>query len=300
MIGIGVAAGLGTAFAWAVSSTIHTAISRMLGVHGCMMLRQPLAVVALFIPCVLAGQFQAYSLYALGLAAFSGIMGVVICDWCLYEGVLRIGIRPAMVCQSLYTCFTAVLGSILLGEHLGIQGMCGIAIATTGVILVIVAEQGRSSAAAHPVPRGVWAVGVGLALCAAVAMALGFVSSKAALQEGIPPLMLAFLRNAVGAATLVGVGIGLHRIRSTLDGLRANPRIIRLLLAGCFFGPAGGIWLSTVALEYAPAAVASMLIGMQPVALLLVSGIWERRCPTLGSILGSCVACGGAALMLLR
>lgn len=299
MIGIGVAAGLGTAFAWAVSSTIHTSISRSLGVHGCMMLRQPLAVAALFLPCLLAGQFQTYSFYALFLAAFSGVMGVVVCDWCLYEGVLRIGIRPAMVCQSLYTCFTAVLGSFLLDEHLGLQGMLGIGIATAGVILVILAEQSRS-AAVQPLERGQWGLGIFLALCAGVAMAIGFIGSKAALQEGIPPLMLAFLRNLVGSMALWGVGVGLHRIRSTLDKARNHPGLIRLLLTGCVVGPAGGIWLSTVALEYSPAAVASMLIGLQPIALLVVSGVWERRCPSMGSILGSCVACGGAALMLLR
>jgi drug/metabolite transporter (DMT)-like permease len=55
-----------------------------------------------------------------------------------------------------------------------------------------------------------------------------------------------------------------------------------------------------VALEYAPVAVASTLIGMQPVALLLVTGIYERRCPSPGSIIGACAACAGTAILLLR
>jgi drug/metabolite transporter (DMT)-like permease len=141
---------------------------------------------------------------------------------------------------------------------------------------------------------------VALALFSAVAVALGLIFSKAAIQEGIPPLMLTLLRNAAGACVLLGAGIGLHRIRSTMAAEHAAPRVLKILLCGCLIGPVGGIWLSLVALEYAPAAVASTLIGLQPVALLFVSGIAERRCPAPGSIIGACTACAGTAILLLR
>lgn len=304
MIGIGIAAGLGTALSWAISSTIHASISRMLGVHSFMMLRQPLAMTVLFVFCLMAGQFQAYSPWAMGMALISGVLGLVICDWCLYEGILRIGIRSALVCHSLYVCCTALLSVVMLGEHLGLQGFLGIALATAGVITVIIAEQrhappaqAQDQAAISPAQ---YHFGVILALLSALFMALGLVASKEALQEGIPPLMLTFMRNLVASVVLWGAGLCLHNVRSTLVALRAHPRAVKLLLAGCVFGPAGGIWLSSVALDYAPAAVASTLIGLQPVALLLVTGIWERRCPCLGSILGSCTACAGAAVLLLR
>lgn len=304
MLGIGIVAGIATACSWAISSTIHSHVSRMLGVHSFMMLRQPLALTVLFLLCLGAGQFQPYPLWGVSMAFFSGVMGVAICDWCLYEAILRIGIRPALVCHSLYVCCTALLGVFLLGESLGFQGFLGIAIATAGVIVVIVAEQRHTPPAGQNGQKTVSPAqrryGVGLALFSAVAVALGFIGTKEALQQGIPPLMTTFLRNFMATIVLWCAGLCLHKVHTTFSGLRAKPLAVKLLLAGCVFGPVGGIWLSTVALDYAPAAVASTLIGLQPVALLVVTGIWERRCPSLGSILGSCTACAGAAVLLLR
>ena len=43
-----------------------------------------------------------------------------------------------------------------------------------------------------------------------------------------------------------------------------------------------------------------MLIGLEPIALLIVTGIIERRVPSVNSIIGSCIACAGAAILLLR
>ena len=300
MLEIGIAAGLGTACSWGVSAVVNAAAAKRVGVYAFMMTRLPLSVLILIPPCLIAGQFQSYSPYALLMGVISGVLGLVVCDWCLYTAVLRIGIRTAMVCQSLYACITALLGMVMLSEYIGIQGFLGIAVATLGVSMVIIAERRHaepSLAGASPARRR---LGVLLALCAAVALALGLIVSKVAIQEGIPPLMLTLLRNAAGAVVLLGTGIGLHRIQSTMTAVRAAPGVIRLLLFGCIFGPAGGIWLSLVALEYAPTAVASTLIGMQPVALLLVSGIHERRCPSLGSIIGACTACAGTAILLLR
>ena len=265
-----------------------------------MMLRQPLAVLVLILPCLIAGQFQAYSLHALFMGLISGVLGLVVCDWCLYTAVLRIGIRTAMVCQSLYACITALMGMIFFSEYIGIQGFFGIGVATLGVIMVTVAEKQHAEPSLAGISPSRLRLGVALALFSAVMVALGLIFSKIAIQEGIPPLMLTLLRNAAGAFVLLGTGIGLHRIQSTAAAVRAKPRVIKLLLIGCLFGPTGGIWLSLVALEYAPAAVASMLFGMQPVALLLVSGIHERRCPSLGSIIGACAACAGTAVLLLR
>jgi drug/metabolite transporter (DMT)-like permease len=300
VLGIGIAAGLGTACAWSIAVVVNAAVAGLIGVHSFMMIRLPLALLVLIPPCLIAGQFQAYAPHALFMGAVSGVLGLVVCDWCLYVAVLRIGVRTAMVCQSFYVCITALLGVAFFSEHMGIQGFFGIGLATFGVIMVIVAERQHaepSLAEVSPVRRR---LGVGLALFSAVAVALGLIFSKAAIQEGIPPLMLALLRNASGAFVVLGAGICLHRIQHAMASVRATPGVVKLLLIGCMCGPVGGMWLSLVALEYAPVAVASTLIGMQPVALLFVSGIHERRCPSLGSIIGACAACTGTAILLLR
>jgi len=300
VLSIGIAAGLGTACSWGISAVVNAAAATRVGVYAFMMTRLPLAVLILIPPCLMAGQFQPYSLYALFMGIVSGILGLVVCDWCLYTAVSRIGIRAAMVCQSLYACITALLGMVMLSEYIGIQGFLGIAVATLGVCMVIIAERQHAEHALANLSPARRRQGVSLALFSAVMVAFGLIVSKIAIQEGIPPLFLTLLRNTSGAFILLGMGIGLQRIQSSMAAVRTAPGVIRLLLIGCIFGPTGGIWLSLVALEHAPTAVASTLIGMQPVALLLVSGIHERRCPSLGSIIGACTACAGTAILLLR
>ena len=177
---IGVLAGVGTAFSWSVSSTVHAQASRLLGVHPFMMLRQPLAVCVLCVVCALAGELRLYPWGSASMALLSGFVGIAMCDWCTYESIGRIGIRSTLVCLSLNSCVTALLGAAFLGESLGGQGLAGMGIATAGVVMVIVGEQRdvhSRSVSAHE--RN---VGLMLACGAACAMAVGMIASKEALR----------------------------------------------------------------------------------------------------------------------
>ena len=294
----GVAAGLGTALSWAMSAIIHTNIARNVGVHSFMMLRQPLALLVLVVPCLLTGQFQFYPIPTLLLGLFSGVIGIVLCDWCFYKAALLVGVRTAMACESLYACFTALLGMIFLEEHLGLQGLLGIVTATLGVILVITQE--HKNAPEVNTTNKQRLLGLVLAILAAFLMALSLVLSRFVILQGMPPLMLTFMRNAAAALVLWGMGIGLHKVGSTLLAARKMPHILRLLLIGCLLGTTGGTWLAMVALEYAPTAIAATFIGMQPIFLFIITGIIEKRCPAPGAIAGVCIACLGAAIVLLR
>ncbi len=301
MMTLGIIAGLATAFSWACSSTIHARISRTLGAHSFMMVRQPLASAILLVLCLAFSQIQSLDLYVIFLAILSGIVGIMGTDWCVYESIPRIGIRSTMVCNSLSTCITALLGVIFLEEYLGVQGILGILIATSGVIMVTLAESRHTLPAdAQTIPPRQRIIGIILALASACTLALAFLWGKEALNLGMSPLYLTFWRNFSASIALWIVAVRLHKVKSTWKNFRQHPELIKLFLWGCFFGSVGGIWLSSVTLEYAPAAIAATLIGLQPVALLFVSGIVERRVPSLGSIIGSCVACSGAAILLLR
>lgn len=298
MVMIGVLAGIGTAVSWSLSSAVHAQASRLLGVHPFMMLRQPLAACALVLVCAIAGQLRLYPWGPTGMALLSGLVGIALCDWCTYEAINRIGIRSTLVCLSLNACVTALLGAIFLGEHIGMQGIAGMGIATAGVAMVIAGEQRDvHSRRVSPRERN---LGLILAGGGACAMALGMIASKEALRLDMPPLALSLLRNVAATILLWVFGVGLHRVRRALRAPFETPVVIKYLLAGCLFGPTGGIWLSCVALQHLPAGVAATLIGLQPVAVLVVSGVWERRRPAGASIVGACTACAGAAVLLLR
>ena len=296
MSGFGVFLAIATAFSWALGCVVHTTASRVVGIPAVMLIRQPLASVVLGIFCLVMGDLWLPSLHLFWLAAALSVW-----KWrktLQYAGALTIGLRPAQVCQSLSSCFTALFGSIYLNEYIGLQGWLGMFVATCGVILVVLSEQ--RDAHNPPVSSKQRNKGVIISLLAAVFVALGIVFSKQALQEGIGALPLAFYRNAISTAGIWAVGLAFGAIRPAFGNLKANPGILKLFPLGCLFGPAGGIWLSCVALDYLPAAVAAMLIGLQPIALLIITGIMERRIPAPNSIIGSIIACTGAAILLLR
>ncbi|WP_303237464.1 DMT family transporter [uncultured Bilophila sp.] len=298
MFGLGVFLAISTAFSWALACVIHTTASKITGIRAVMLVRQPLASVVLGVCCLAAGDLWLPSMRLFWLSAVSGLFGIIIGDACLYAGALTIGLRPAQVCQSLSSCFTALFSAIYLHEFIGMQGWIGMLVATCGVILVVTSE--RRDTHNPPTTRKQRRKGITLSLLAAVFLALGLVFSKQALEEGIGALPLAFYRNAISTVGIWAIGFAIGAVAPAMRSLRANPGALKLFPLGCLFGPAGGIWLSCIALDYLPAAIASMLIGLQPIALLIITGIIERRVPAVNSIIGSAVACTGAAILLLR
>ncbi len=295
---LGILFALGTAFSWATAGIIHTAIARRVGVQGVMLLRQPVAAAALGAVCLFSGVPLLTSPHFLWLAAASGLTGILVGDACLYAGALRIGLRPAQVCLSLSAAFTAIIGAMFLGERIGLQGALGIGIATAGVILVVASERGD----AHnpPADRRVRARGIALCLLSALMLAVGMIFSKQALSEGMDALSLALYRNGVSMIGIILVTALRGSIRPVFAAVREHPGVFRLVPPGCLFGPAGGIWLSCLAIDYLPASVASMLIGLEPIALLIIMGLMERRMPRRDSVIGAVIACAGAAVLVSR
>lgn len=302
MLYVGVAAALCTACFWAGSSVIHANVARKVGVHSLLLLRQPLCVTFLAVAAFLAGEFTWYPLYWVMVGSLSGVLAIFINDWLFYESIGRAGVRCAIVCNSLSAVCTAVLGVFFLGENLGVLGMVGILVSTAGVMLVVCAEQGAAGSAAQSrsITSRAYAVGVAMALATALLSAVGMILSKAALSNGIPPLFMALIRNIVALFGFVGAAFLLHNFRSTLQKAKTTPHLFWMLVAGCLLGPGGGTWLFMVAIQNCGAAVAATLVGLEPVALLVITGLWERRCPSRGSIIGSVTACAGAALLFWR
>ena len=297
-MGLGIVFALSTAFSWALASIIHTSISRQVGIRVLMLVRQPLATVILGACCLLLGQALPHSPRLVWLAAASALCGIIVCDACFYAGALSIGLRPTQVCQSLSASFTALLGTLFLGERIGFQGWTGMVAATCGVILVVLSEQ--RGVHAPPLDKRRRNRGLLFALMSALCLAVGMIFSKQALDSGMDALSLAFYRNAISAGVLWIFALTRGSLKAAFGAMRARPGLIRLFLLGCLFGPAGGIWLSCVALDALPAAIASMLIGLEPIALLLLLAFAERRVPAPSSILGTCIACAGAAILLSR
>ena len=296
--GIGEAAGLATACAWSVSCLLHTEASRQLGPTSMLILRLPLAVACLLLIALATGEVHAYPLRAVAIMMLSGIAGIAVCDWCFYMAIQRIGVRAALVCQSLYACFAAMLGVVFLGEQLGIQGVLGIMVATGGVIMVITAERhGQNSLTMDPKSRR---SGILLAFCSACSLALGMVLSKQSIILGLTPISGGLIRTFTALVSIWLVNALTHKIKQAFIDLKYHPKTVWLLLGGCVFGTVGGLWLSLTALSNTATGIATVLMSMQVVILPFLTWILEHKRPALGTLAGAVIACCGAALVLLR
>ncbi|MBZ2171147.1 DMT family transporter [Nitratidesulfovibrio sp. SRB-5] len=312
-IGTGELAALSTAALWAVSCQIHAILSRRLGAHTLILLRLPICIVmfgawwgasVLFFGggVMVPGSFGSPSPLALAALALSGVFGVALCDLLFYSGVVLVGARVALLVQSLSTVITAVLGYLFLGEAIGPLGIAGILIATGGVAWVV-GDGGTVPEGAVPLSRTVRLRGVGLAFASALALSGGMVLSKQGLAEGVDPLFAALLRMVVAMGVFWPTAMLTGRLRPALAVVRGDSqdrRNFRWLLVASLIGPVVGVWLSLVAIGATQTGIAATLIGLEPIFIIPVAALVERRWPTPRAIAGAGIAFVGTALLCLR
>ncbi|WMW65302.1 DMT family transporter [Nitratidesulfovibrio liaohensis] len=314
-IGTGELAALSTAALWAVSCQIHAILSRRLGAHTLILLRLPICIVmfgawwgasvlffggGVMVPG--AAPTGDPSPLALAALALSGVFGVALCDLLFYSGVVLVGARVALLVQSLSTVITAVLGYAFLGEAIGPLGIAGILIATGGVAWVV-GDGGTVPEGAVPLSRAVRLRGVGLAFASALALSGGMVLSKQGLAEGVDPLFAALLRMVVAMGVFWPTAMLTGRLRPALAVVRGDSqdrRNFRWLLVASLIGPVVGVWLSLVAIGATQTGIAATLIGLEPIFIIPVAALVERRWPTPRAIAGAGIAFAGTALLCLR
>ncbi len=314
-LGTGELAALSTAALWAVSCQIHAILSRRLGAHTLILLRLPICIVmfgawwgasvlffggGVMVPG--AAPTGGPSPLALTALALSGVFGVALCDLLFYSGVVLVGARVALLVQSLSTVITAVLGYLFLGETIGALGIAGILVATGGVAWVV-GDSGTVPEGAAPLSRAVRLRGVGLAFASALALSGGMVLSKQGLAEGVDPLFAALLRMVVAMGVFWPTAMLTGRLRPALSVVRGDGqdrRNFRWLLVASFIGPVVGVWLSLVAIGATQTGIAATLIGLEPIFIIPVAALVERRWPTPRAIAGAGIAFVGTALLCLR
>ncbi len=298
MIGIGELAGIGTGLFWSISCLIHTEASKTLGATSMLVVRIPLAVTCLAALVLFSGEVHNYPLSSIVLMVLSGLFGIATCDWCFYYAIQSIGVRAALVCQSLYASIAAVLGVLFLNETLGWQGFIGILVASVGVVAVIAAEQDtQGNIQTTPHKRR---VGIVLAFGSALSLAIAMVLSKEAIRLGMPSLTGALFRTIAALFVVWSVNIYTHHFIKSFVDLRSNPKMIWFLIGGCFFGTVGGLWLSLIALSNTQTGIATILMSLQVVFLPFLTWIIEHKRPAFGTLVGACIAFLGAVIVILR
>ncbi len=318
-----------TAMTWTVTALCAEVASRRMGQLQMNVLRMAASLVILsLILWVATGSPlpQGMSLQALSWLLASGAVGYVFGDYCLFSSYVLIGSRMGQLLMTLAPLFSALTAWLLLGETLDGRALLGIAVTLTGIGIVVkgkdhspLSDKARTTAVApQPAAASPSAVasssaplapssaafrrGILFGIGAGMGQGVGIVLSKVGMSycDATPLLpMAATMVRAV--AGLIGFGIAYYvkgdhaRMRQGL-----HDRTTMANAAGAIvMGPVIGVSLSLLAVQLAPAGIASTLMALTPVFILWPTRWLFHQPITTRELLGSLVAVLGVALFFL-
>lgn len=305
---IGEAAGLATAFLWALTSIFFAQAGRRIGSFRVNVVRLGLAV-AIYVVVLMAveGRLlpanlnQAQVLWLAG----SALVGLVFGDGCGFKALVMIGPRLTTLMYAGAPIWTTVIAWVFLGEQLGFWHLLGIGLSIGGIVWVVMERRYEGGATFglatdHP-DSGSLLKGVILGMGAALGQAVGLVMAKQGMFFAggtVEPLSAAFLRMLVAFPAIVL----LAALRGQLGEIGRAVRDIRAVgwsTAGATVGPFLGVWMSLVAVKYIATGVAATLNAMTPVVILPLVILFYREKVTPRAALGALVAVTGAAILFL-
>jgi len=225
------------------------------------------------------------------LLAASGIAGLTIGDTALFGAIVTLGVPRAILLHSSAPVFAAIGGFAFMGERISPRALVGMALALSGIILVIL-RRGTGEPAGKHVPRGIV-----LGIIGALGQAAGSLLSRSAMQGGIDPL-------AASAGRLVVGGVGLVLLASLAGKARgwakelARDRAWAKVAGTALLGTYCGIWLAQTALLRAKSTgVATTLLATSPVFALPMAHFAKMERISARAMFGVGLAIFGIALI---
>ena len=295
--GFGELMGLSCALLWSISCTLHASVNRVIGPMGLIVVRFPISLLWVGGAVYLSGVSTALPGYALFWLLISGFLAFMVCEYYFYSAIARIGLRLTLIIEALYACITAVLGWLFLGENMGWLGSIGIIIASLGVAWVVMDTSPGASLTPADSKENV--KGVVYAFLAALALGAGLFLVKFAYQYNVDPLFSAFVR-ILSLAPFYPLLVFSQVGRRSIKIVTTHPKLLLFLVLGGFFGNLLGIYCLQLSFLYTDAGVAAILIAMQPIFIIPIVAVMERRLPSLRMVLGTLISFGGVALVCLR
>lgn len=201
-----------------------------------------------------------------------------------------------MLVMSISPLESAILASAFLGQSLALPAVLGVLVTIAGVAWVVL-ESGQNTKDAQRNPHRLR--GVLLSMGAATGQAVGLVLSKVGLSGNFPALSGVVIRMLAAAAALWVMTWFQRQARPTIGRLSQNRGAIPALIGGAAVGPYIGVWLSLVAVQFAPLGIASTLMALPPVFLMPISWfLYHERIGWQG-ISGTLLATAGVAMLFL-
>jgi drug/metabolite transporter (DMT)-like permease len=298
---LGQIAALGTSCCWSATSVFFTLSGRQV---GSVIVNRTRLVLAVGIVALMHLATQGTlvpvgaGLDRWGLMGLSGAIGFVVGDSLLFQAFVLVGPRLSMLMMALVPVMSVLLGWVFLGERLTGLELAGIALAVSGIALVVTDRPRNGNHEEQPRPER-FGAGLLFGLGGALGQAGGLMFSKMGLAGDYPALSGSMMRLIVATTLIWAITLARRQARPSVEALRAHPRALLAIAGGAVFGPFLGVWLSLIAVQRAPIGIASTLMSLPPIILLPVGRILFDERIGLRAVGGTVVAVAGSALLFL-
>ncbi|MCL2871380.1 MAG: DMT family transporter [Betaproteobacteria bacterium] len=289
-------AALFTAFFWACSGLLAVYPVQQLGSFTFNRIRMQAIFVILCTLTLITGGWRTLGSEHIAALALSGFIGILLGDSLLYTSLRRIGPRRNSILFSTNAPITALLSFLVLDERLSALAVGGVTLVLIGVMLAI--AFGRSAGQKHQWEsiKGSLAVGVIIALIAAVCQSVSSLIAKPVMAAGVDPIAASVVRvsTAVLFFTLLGF---LPQLRSR------TPITMRLFTQSAFSGLCGmvlGMTTLLFALAHGKTGLVATLSSTSPIMILPLLWLRTQERPALGAWVGAAIAIAGVALIFNR
>ncbi len=290
-------AALATSVAFSFGSTFLTIAGRRVGSMVLNRTRLVLSIVFLvFTHWIVLGipfPFQAGSDRWLWLG-LSGIVGLVIGDFFLFQAFVWIGPRLSMLMMSLAPVIAAFQAWIFLEETISLMQMGAILLTLGGVAWVVMGRNPSGNNTDRNYARGIL-----FGLVGAIGQATGLVLAKNGLGGDFSPISANLIRMVAAAIVLWLITFIQGEAKATVQALIENRRGVLFVLLGTFTGPFLGVSFSLLAIQHAEVGIASTLMALPPVLLLPISFVVFKERYSWGAVVGTLLAIAGVALLFL-
>jgi drug/metabolite transporter (DMT)-like permease len=294
---IGEIAALCTAMVWAFTAIFFSLASDRVGALAVNRTRLVFAVLLLGLShwavfgSPLPLEASTLSWMWLGL---SGLIGLTLGDSFLFQALVDLGPRKAMLIMASWPIFSSLMGFAFLGEKLSWLELAGVAATLAGIAWVVLERNSPSMARKERLGRG-----VAFAFGAAVCQAAGIVAAKEGLQGGLTSLAGTLIRMIVATAGILVVTLLMGGVRESLGKLK-DRRALLFTTCGAVTGPFIGVWLSLFAVHHAKVGIASALMALVPVLLLPLMWLAFRERVSPRALWGTLAAFAGVVILLIE
>lgn len=300
---IGQLAALGTSFFFSIGPIFFTMASRLAGsavVNRTRLVFATLILIALH--WLIYGQPIPFDAapdrwFWLGL---SGFIGLTLGDAALFQAFVQLGTRLTMLVFGTSPVLAALMAWLFLGEELVPIHWLGILVTVAGVTWTMSERQSQSEDEEEKRSQNrVYLVGIFLAFLGAVGQASGLVTAKLGLYGDFPALSGQVIRMGIAALAIWILPLVRGQLPETVNAFRQNPKALRYISLAVFFGPVTGVYLSLVAVQFAPVGIASTLMALPPIILIPIDRFYFKEEISFRAVLGTLIALIGVAMLFL-